>query len=67
MDFFGPLPNSHELLVVMDEFSRMPVVKEIISTDYVLPQLDSIFSLMGIPSILKTDTGPPFNCHFEEF
>ncbi len=65
MDFFGPLPNSHELLVVMDEFSRMPVVEEITSSaaDYVLPKLDSIFSLMRIPSILKTDNGPPFNGH----
>ena len=52
------------------KISRMPVVEEVISTaaEYVLPKLDSIFSLMGIPSILKTDNGPPFIGHkFEEF
>ena len=26
MDFFGPIPNGHYLMVVVDEFSRMPIV-----------------------------------------
>jgi len=70
MDFFGPLPNGNELMVVMDEFSRLPVVEEIKTTasEHVIPALDSIFSLLGIPVKLKTDNGPPFNGHkFKEF
>ena len=26
MDFYGPIENNHELLVLIDEFSRFPVV-----------------------------------------
>jgi hypothetical protein len=70
MDFFGPLPNGNELMVLMDKFSRLPVVEEIKTTasEHVIPALDSIFSLLGIPVKLKTDNGPPFNGHkFKEF
>ncbi len=70
MDFFGPLPNGKELLVLMDEFSRLPIVEEIKTTasDHVIPVLDSIFSLLGIPVEVKTDNGPPFNgSKFKEF
>lgn len=70
MDFFGPLPNNHELMVVMDEFSRFPVVMEVKSTaaEHVVPALRGIFGLLGIPSVLKTDNGPPFNGgRFSEF
>lgn len=69
MDFFG-LPDKSELLVVMDEFSRFPVVAQVKTTasEYVIPQLDMIFSLLGIPSVLKTDNGPPFNgIKFKEY
>jgi hypothetical protein len=63
MDFYGPLPNGKELMVVMDEFSRMPVVMEVKSTaaEFVVPKLDDLFSFVGIPAVLKTDNGPPFN------
>lgn len=62
MDFHGPLSNGHELLCVIDELSKFPVVLEVNSTaaQYVLPKLDSLFSLMGIPEVVKTDNGPPF-------
>ena len=63
IDFYGPLPNGKELLVLMDERSRMPVLAEVTSTTarYVNPILDEIFSLLGIPTTLKSDNGPPFN------
>jgi hypothetical protein len=70
MDFYGPLENGNELMVVVDEFSRMPVVEEIKSTaaEYVLPKLEALFSFVGVPKVLKTDNGPPFNGHkFTEF
>ena len=63
MDFFGPIPNGNELMVILDEFSRFPVVEEVKTTaaEYVLPKMDDVFSLMGIPTDLGTDNGPPFN------
>jgi len=50
-DFYGPLPNGHQYLVIMDDFSRFPVVEEVSSTA----------SKFGIPKVLKSDNGPPFN------
>ncbi len=62
VDFVGPF-----LIVVIDEYSRYPEV-EILTTTSVkatIPKLDTIFSRQGIPEILKSDNGPPFNS--EEF
>ena len=70
MDFFGPIPNGNELMVIMDEFSRYPVVEEVKTTaaEFVLPKMDTIFSQLGIPTDLGTDNGPPFNGQkFKEF
>jgi transposase InsO family protein len=65
IDFHGPLHNGHELMVVIDEYSRFPVVIEVNSTSfkYVVPQLENLFTLMGIPEQIKSDNGPPFNGH----
>jgi hypothetical protein len=57
-------------MVILDEGSRNPVVCEVKTTagDYVVPALDDAFSLLGIPSGVKTDNGPPFNgSKFREF
>ncbi len=64
-DIYGPLPDGTELLVLKDEFSRMPFVAEVKTTAarYVLPILDDLFSFVGRPEILKSDNGPPFNGH----
>jgi hypothetical protein len=70
MDFFGPIPNNSELMVIIDEFSRFSIVEEVKTTaaEYVLPKMDAVFSLLGIPTDLGTDNGPPFNGHkFAEF
>ena len=70
MDFCGLLDNGNELMVVVDEFSRMHIVEEIKSNaaEFVLPKLEALFSFVGIPKLLKTDNGPPFNGHkFSEF
>jgi hypothetical protein len=70
IDFHESLPNGQELMVVVDEFSRMPVIGEVKTTaeEHVLPKLDDLFSFVGKPDELKTDNGPPFNgAKFREF
>ena len=63
VDFVGPFPTGEYLLVMIDEYSRYPEV-EILTTTSVkgtIQKLDAIFSRQGIPEILKSDNGPPFN------
>ncbi len=62
-DFCGPFKSGEHLLVVIDGYSRFPEVEIVTSTSArsVIPRLDSIFVRQGIPEILKTDNGPPFN------
>ena len=64
-DFHGPLSNGDYLMVIVDEFSRFPIVKIIKSTgaEDVIPILKETFNLFGIPKSLKTDNGPPFQGH----
>ena len=52
-----------ELLVVMDDYSKFPVVVEVTSTAFrnVKPELDNILSQYGILEVIETDNGPPFN------
>ena len=63
VDFLSGLPNNDYLLVVMDDYSRFPEVEIVGSTSAktVIPKLDSIFARHGIPVVVKSDTGPPFN------
>uniref|UniRef100_A0A669DPM2 Gypsy retrotransposon integrase-like protein 1 n=1 Tax=Oreochromis niloticus TaxID=8128 RepID=A0A669DPM2_ORENI len=69
-DFYGPLPTGEYLLVVTDEYSRYPVVESVRSTSAssVIPVIDKVFSMFGIPRTVKTDNGPPFNSEaFSQF
>ena len=63
MDFCGPLPTGDYLMVLIDEFSRYPVVEIIksVSASTVLPVLDKVLSVFGFPVVLKSDNGSPFN------
>ena len=63
LDFYGPLPSGDYLLVVLDRYSRFPEVEIVKSTkaSVVILRLDKIFATHGIPNIVKTDNGPPFN------
>ena len=70
IDFKGPFPSGDYLLVVVDEYSRFPEVEIVSSTAAraVIPKLDAIFARQGIPKIVKSDNGPPFNGHdFAEY
>ncbi len=63
VDFKGPLPSGEYLLVVTDRYSRFPEVEIVNSTraSTVIPKLDKIFAVHGIPLQVKSDNGPPFN------
>ncbi len=62
IDFAGPFPCGNYLLVVIDDFSRYPEVEIVSSTSAraTIPKLDAIFARQGIPEVVKTDNGPPF-------
>lgn len=63
MDFAGPYPNGKYIMVVIDEYSRFPLVRVInsLQTETVSRQLKKIFMEFGLPCSLKTDNGPPMN------
>jgi len=70
LDFYGPLPSGEYFLVCIDEHSRYPVVEKLHSlcAKTVIPLVDKIFALFGIPVTVKSDNGPPFNSkEFESF
>lgn len=70
MDFCGPFPDGKYLLVLIDDFSRFPIVEIITSLNAksVIEKLDKIFSEYGIPEVLRTDNGPPMNsADFQNF
>ena len=70
VNFVGPFPTGEYLIVVIDEYSRYPEVEILTTTSAkaAIPKLDAIFSRQGIPEILKSDNGPPFNSdEFENF
>lgn len=69
-DFYGPLPTGEYLLVIVDEYTRYPVVESVRSTsaNTVIPVMDKVFSMFGIPRVVKTDNGPPFTSdQFSQF
>ena len=55
--FYGPIPSVQYLIVVMDEYSRYPVVSSTksIAASKVIPILKEIFATFGIPKQMKTD------------
>ena len=60
---FGPLPSDDLLLVVIDRYTPYPEVEVVRSTksSVVIPKLDKIFAVRGIPFKLTSDNGPLFN------
>ena len=70
LDFSGPWPDGKYVMVLMDEYSRFPIVEILnsINAKTVIPALDKIFSEYGTPKTLKSDNGPPMNSHaFKQF
>ena len=62
---FGDIPNGQKILVVVDDYSRYPFVEFIdsVTARTVIPRLDSLFAMCGIPGVFKTDNGAPFFGH----
>ena len=62
IDFYGS-SSGIQLLVLIDEYSGYPTVKQITSTaaHSVLPVLHESFATFGIPRVIKSDNGPPIN------
>ena len=65
IDFSGPYPKGEYILLVIDEYSRYPELEFVRSTSgkTVIPKLNRIFSTFGIPCVVKTDNGLPFQGH----
>lgn len=63
MDFYGPIPTGELFLVIIDDYSRFPIVQVVNSTAFrgIKERLDDMFSFVGIPIIVRSDNGPPFN------
>ena len=61
--FKGPVGNQFYFLLVIDEYSRFPVVEIVttIAADKVIPLFDKIFATHVIPEKVKGDNGPPFD------
>ncbi len=69
-DFHGPLPTGEYILIVIDDYSRFPefAITTSTSAQATIPKLERIFATHGIPDVLKTDNGPPFQSkEFKDF
>ncbi|XP_032231485.1 uncharacterized protein K02A2.6 [Nematostella vectensis] len=69
-DFCGQFPNKEYVLVVTDQYSRYPEVEFITSTALkpTRKKLKKMFATHGVPKVVQTDNGPPFNStEFTEF
>ena len=62
VDFSGLFPSGEYLLVVIDDYSRLPEVEILpsLSANVVIPRLNMISARQGYTTIVKTDNGNPF-------
>nr|XP_049707012.1 uncharacterized protein K02A2.6-like [Helicoverpa armigera] len=70
IDFLGPLPSGHYLLVIVDYYSRYKEIKVMksITTADTTTMLKEIFSRLGIPMTLTADNGRQFTSQeFRDF
>ena len=63
LDFYGPLQSGEYLLVFIERYSRYPEVEIVRLTKAasVIPCLDKIFSVKGLPHQVISNNGNPFN------
>lgn len=62
VDFMGPLPTGHNLLVLVDYFSRFVevVIMRETTAKLTVQALHETFCRYGIPESMRTDNGPQF-------
>ena len=65
-DIFGPLPGGEKVLVLKCLRSKWPEVKVFLrdqstNSEGVIAAMERMFTVHGIPDIIRTDNGPPFN------
>ena len=65
-DIFGPLPSGEKILVLKCLRSKWPEVciflrNQDTNAEGVISAMERLFSIHGIPDIIRTDNGPPFN------
>eukprot|EP00794_Sanderia_malayensis_P001704 gene1704-1898_t len=65
IDFCAQFPTGEYALVVIDALPRSPEVDIVSSTSakVIAPKLQKIFTTHGLPTIIKSDNGPPFSGH----
>ena len=63
LDLFGPLPSGEKLLVIIDLYSRYPIIELMRSTNAaaLIDRVEKIFCMFGYPKVVRVDNGPPFN------
>ncbi|KAL5013444.1 hypothetical protein ScPMuIL_007714 [Solemya velum] len=63
MDFCGSLNIGKYLLVIVNEYSRYPVVEIVrsVSANATIPVLDKVIGMFSMPKVIKIDNGSPFN------
>lgn len=62
-DFLGPLPSGHNLLVVVDYYSRWIeiFILKTITSDKIIKCFKSLFAVHGLPFSIQTDNAQNFN------
>lgn len=62
VDFSSKTPEGKYILVLIDEFSRYPILKFTaqLTSKAAIQALDKIFNEYGVPKVVKTDNGPAF-------
>ena len=57
------MPNGNYIYVLIDQYSRYPIVEFTTSTlaKYLVPTIDKVLATQGFPDTVKTDRRPPFN------
>ena len=66
IDFFGPLSTEKTLLVIIDLYTRFPVVEIMKTTNVnaVINHLERIFSMLGYLNPIIRNNSPPFSFYF---
>ena len=56
------LPNGKYVVILVDDYSRYPMIEILNSATSraVIPALDNMMSILGIPEKIRTDNGPCF-------